>query len=107
SRALVTKGEYVVAAPPHSTILSTRKTMMVSLALLILSVVPASVDAKSKYSVESPLTVDQQKALRRGVGYAKKGKKDKAAPIFNAVISEATDLPKCLAIAEYTEQYGF
>ncbi len=54
----------------------------------------------------STLTVDQQKSLKRAVGYAKSGKGSKAAPIFDSVLSSCTDLPKCIEVASYTEQYG-
>lgn len=54
----------------------------------------------------SPLTVNQQRELRKAAGYAKKGRKDKASPIFNDILATCTDLPKCMAVATYTEQYG-
>lgn len=54
----------------------------------------------------SPLTKEQQRALKRAAAFAKKGRGDKASPIFNDILATCTDLPKCIAVAGYTEQYG-
>jgi hypothetical protein len=37
---------------------------------------------------------------------AKKGQVTKATPIFESVLAECPDLPKCLAVANYTEGFG-
>ncbi|MBX9666780.1 MAG: hypothetical protein K2X93_04135 [Candidatus Obscuribacterales bacterium] len=73
-------------------------------ACLTLPAGPAYADRPDK---DSPLTVNQQRDLRRAVSYAKKGRADKATPIYNEILSACTDLPKCIAVASYTEQYGF
>ncbi len=75
--------------------------------ILLSLMVSNPVLAKSKYSLESPLSVEQQKSLAKGVSYLKKQKPDKATPIFAAVIAQCNDLPKCLSVAEYCEQWGF
>ncbi len=54
----------------------------------------------------SPLTKEQQKALRKAASYAKKGRGDKASPAFNDILATCTDLPKCIAVAAATEDYG-
>lgn len=59
-----------------------------------------------KYIVDSPLTVEQQKSLDKAARYAKQGKSERARPIFQEVLATCNDLPKCLALAGYTEQYG-
>jgi len=59
-----------------------------------------------KVDPDSPLTTDQQRQLRKAAGYAKKGRGDKAGPLFNDILATCTDLPKCMAVATYTEQYG-
>jgi len=59
-----------------------------------------------KVDPNSPLTKDQQRALKKAAGYAKKGQGAKASPIFNDILTTCTDLPKCIAVAAYTEQYG-
>lgn len=54
----------------------------------------------------SPLTKNQQSQLSKAANYAKKGRGDKASPIFNEILAACTDLPKCIAVAAYTEKYG-
>lgn len=69
-----------------------------------------SADAGSKTKeqwVDSPLPVESQQALDRAGKQLKAGKYDKARPIILSCLQSANDVPKCLAIAQYTEQYGF
>lgn len=71
--------------------------------------VPIAADAaKSKqYWADSPLPVESQVALDRAGKYLKSGKYDKARPIIISALQSANDVPKCLAIAQYTEPYAF
>ncbi|MBZ0187433.1 MAG: hypothetical protein K8F91_14395 [Candidatus Obscuribacterales bacterium] len=82
-------------------IVSQSGLFLIALFFLVLQPVQAK-----KYLVDSPLTIDQQKSLNKAAGYAKRGKSDRATPIFNEVLDTCNDLPKCLALAGYTEQYG-
>ncbi len=79
---------------------------LLSTGLVLLGVISPSVQARSKYDPDSPLTIDMQKQLTRAASYAKRGKGDRAAPIFESALAECTDLPKCLALASYTDGYG-
>ena len=79
---------------------------LLSTGLVLLGVISPSVQARSKYDPDSPLTIDMQKQLTRAASYAKHGKGDRAAPIFESALAECTDLPKCLALASYTDGYG-
>ncbi len=53
----------------------------------------------------SPLTDDAQMELERASKYMK-SQPGKATPMIMNALSSATDIPKCLAIAAYTEPYG-
>ena len=57
--------------------------------------------------LDSPLPVESQVALERAGKYMKAGNYDKARPIIVAQLDSAGDVPKCLAIAQYTEPYAF
>ena len=82
-----------------------RRSVAISLMIACVSVMaqPAMAD---KVDPNSPLTKDQQRQLKKAAAYAKKGRGDKASPIFNDILTTCTDLPKCMAVATYTEQYG-
>ncbi len=80
--------------------------LILALALALPVVTPQPLLARSKYDPDSPLTKEQQKALIRAANYAKHGKGSKAAPIFDSELANCTDLPKCLALASYTDGYG-
>ena len=69
--------------------------------LLLASAVPAG----AKKVVDSPLTPDQQHTLDRAA-HSMKSNPGKSNPIFDSVLQTADDIPKCLAIAAYTESYG-
>ena len=75
---------------------------LIAMPLSALAVGPAS----QQSDPNSALTVDQQKALRKAAGYIKSKNGAKAAPIFDSILSSCTDLPKCLEVAQCTEQYG-
>lgn len=68
------------------------------------------VDAAPKTKPEwanSPLTADVQASLERAGKLMKSGKYDKAKPMIMACLESASDVPKCLAIAQYTEPWAF
>lgn len=56
---------------------------------------------------DSPLPVEVQIQLVRAGKLMKSGKYDKAKPIILSSLEGASDVPKCLAIAQYTEPYAF
>lgn len=69
---------------------------------------PISVEAAKKTQwVDSPLPVESQVALDRAGKFLKSGKYDKARPIILSTLQSAGDVPKCLAIAQFTEAYAF
>lgn len=53
----------------------------------------------------SPLTDEAQIELQRASKYMK-SRPDKATPMILNTLNSANDIPKCLAIAAYTEPYG-
>ncbi len=55
----------------------------------------------------SPLSDQQQIQLEKAGRSMKSGKFNKAAPLVMQALDSATDVSKCLAIAAYTEPYGF
>lgn len=57
--------------------------------------------------VNSPLSPEAQIQLQKAGKYMKAGKYDKAGPYLNSALTSADDLRKCLAIADYTDRYGF
>lgn len=69
--------------------------------VLALNVVPSY--AAKKEIVDSPLDSQTQSALRRAV---KSGNSAKAMPVISSALQGATDIPKCLAIAAFTEGTG-
>lgn len=81
-----------------------RSVAAVSLMVACMGVI--ALPAFAKVDPNSPLTTEQQRQLKKAAGYAKKGRGDKASPIFNDILATCTDLPKCMAVATYTEQYG-
>lgn len=62
--------------------------------------------AKSNWQ-DSPLSVEAQSSLDKAGRLMKSGKHDKAKPAILAVLETANDVPKCLAIARYTESYAY
>jgi hypothetical protein len=56
---------------------------------------------------DSPLPVEVQSQLIRAGKLMKSGKYDKAKPMVLSILEGANDVPKCLAIAQYTEPYAF
>jgi hypothetical protein len=82
-----------------------RSLRSVALAVLCVGLLSQAAFA-DRVDPNSPLTKNQQSQLRKAASYAKKGRGDKASPIFNEILTTCTDLPKCIAVAAYTEQYG-
>jgi hypothetical protein len=78
-------------------------------AILLCSIVLSLVSvptASGKKIVDSPLTPEQQHTLDRAAHSMKGGNAAKSSPLFDSVLETANDIPKCLAIAAYTESYG-
>jgi hypothetical protein len=75
--------------------------------IAVLLLVQPAISGRSKEWKNSPLTDEEIKQVRKASSYVKSGQGSKAAPLFAAAISSANDIPKCLAIAEVTESYGF
>jgi len=73
--------------------------------LLILNTVPA-VCARKPWT-DTPLNEEQQVALEKAGRLAKSGKMKAAEPFFNAAIASANDIPKLMAIANFTEGVGY
>ncbi len=76
--------------------------VLAALSLLILS---QSAWAGHKPWPGSPLTDEAQIELERASKYMKNNP-GKAMPMIMNALNTATDIPKCLAIAAYTERYG-
>lgn len=83
------------------------------LALLLL----CSLGGAQSLSIQSAVAKDQTvyysalpdatvKNVERAVKYAKAKKAEKARPLFDAALAECTDVQKCFALADITEQYG-
>ncbi len=68
--------------------------------------VSGSVQAK-QLNPDSPLPVEFQSSMERAARSMKSGKYDRAKPVIESVLASSNDVPKCLAIAEYTEPYAF
>lgn len=56
---------------------------------------------------DSPLAPEVQVQLEKAGRYMKSGKPQQAAPIIESAVSSANDIPKCLAIATFSETYGY
>ncbi|MBX9719916.1 MAG: hypothetical protein K2X81_00850, partial [Candidatus Obscuribacterales bacterium] len=68
---------------------------------------PAMASKPGAEWADSPLPVESQVSLTRAGKLMKSAKYDKAKPIILSALESANDVPKCLAIAQYTEAYGF
>ncbi len=91
-------------------LLMTRNSLL-ALALILSfsgaqSLTVLSACAKDKVIYYSPLSDDNRKSLEKAMRFVKAKKKDKAKPIFDAALAECTDVQKCFALADMTEQYG-
>lgn len=56
---------------------------------------------------DSPLAPEVQVSLERAGRDMKSGKPQRAAPAIQSALASANDIPKCLAIASFTESYGY
>lgn len=78
---------------------------------LLTTVILATLDPcyakKSDQWVDSPLAESQQIALEKAGRLVKSGRAAQAGPMIAQTLAEANDIPKCLAIATFTENYGF
>jgi hypothetical protein len=84
---------------------SSRRFIAVSLALAGMCV-PGALAKKDPPSGSTPLPQDMAKYVKRAAGAMKSGKYDKAAANIQGLLDGATDVAKCLALAESTEAYG-
>ncbi|HEY9773451.1 MAG TPA: hypothetical protein V6C81_06545 [Planktothrix sp.] len=67
----------------------------------------APVLAKKAPPADSPLTPEQQSLVDRAAHNSKNTRgAEKAAPLFLQALQSANDMPKCLAIAAGTEEFG-
>ncbi len=87
-----------------SQFINSPKTFLVVVALL--AMVPAQVVARAGQS-DSPLPPEVQSQLERAGHLLKSGKPQKASPIIESALNSANDIPKCLAVASFTESYGY
>lgn len=74
---------------------------------LFLCASPAIAAPKKSEWADSPLPIELQGQLERAGKTMKSGKYDKAKPMLLSALEGANDVPKCLAIAQYTEPYAF
>lgn len=63
--------------------------------------------SSTKVDPTSPLAAEVQGELARAGKIMKTGKYDRAKPMIQSALASANDVPKCLAIAEFTEPYAF
>jgi hypothetical protein len=61
---------------------------------------------KAKYQSDSPLGADVQVSLDRARRFMKSGKADRATAVVQSALDSANDVPRCLAIASFTESWG-
>ncbi|HEY9870011.1 MAG TPA: hypothetical protein V6D08_12670 [Candidatus Obscuribacterales bacterium] len=80
-----------------------KKTIL--LVLVILLAVPEASAARKPWP-DSPLPVESQVSLERAGKLMKSGKYEKAEPLILAELERSNDIPKCLAIAAFTEAYA-
>ena len=77
-----------------------------ALLISVLCICPSESRPREQWS-NSPLSVEVQGQLERAGKLMKSGKYGSARPMVLSALGSATDVPKCLAIAEYTEPYAF
>lgn len=76
------------------------------LGLAAMLTVCLAVEAK-QVNPDSPLAAEMQVSMDRIGKQMKSGKYEKAKSAINSMVQSCTDVPKCLAIAEYTEPYAY
>lgn len=82
-------------------------TRLLSLVFLvvILNMVLSTTFARQPWP-NSPLAVESQTQLEKAHRYMKSGRFDRAHPLVLAALDSANDVPKCLAIASFTEGFA-
>src|SRR5437870_4142959 len=76
------------------------------LTILLLLLMAGPLSARTPWP-DSPLAPEVQVSLERAGHDIKSGKPQRAAPAIESALSAANDIPKCLAIASFTETYGY
>lgn len=89
---------------PTFGLLMSRQVGVLALAFLLAS--QSSIAARKAWP-NSPLPVEVQAELEKAGRFMKSGKPLKAAPMIEATIASADSIPKCLAVADFTETYGY
>lgn len=56
---------------------------------------------------DSPLPIEAQSSLERAGKLMKSGKYEKAKPLIMSVLEAQNDVPKCIAVAQFTEAHAF
>jgi len=75
-------------------------------AVVIPSVVPIALAAKGA-TPDSVLPAEDQVQLKKARSLLSSGKVDKASPIILFCLDSANDIPRCLALAQFTEPFAY
>jgi hypothetical protein len=99
------------STPKHSNSkIQSRHTKPMLAAAFLLAFVMASSNtvtaSASSADINQPLTKNQLSAARRGNGYAKSNKADKAQVAYQSAIDQAVSVEQCIALVKNTEHYG-
>lgn len=78
-----------------------------SLTLALYAVAGFSSPVEAKKDPDSPLTYDTQGYLEKATKYARSGKREKAVGLLQSALDSANDIPKCLAVANFIEEYRY
>jgi len=76
-------------------------------ALVVSSLGLQPCQARYEFPPDSPLVAEDQSRLIKAQKYLRSRKVQKAAPLIYATLDAANDIPKCLALAVFTEPYGY
>lgn len=82
-----------------------RRSFLPLACLAILSVVPVPGQCRQDWT-DSPLSSESQVVLEKAMKLMRSGKFDRAAPMVLSALESANDIPKCVAIANYTETFA-
>ncbi len=80
-------------------------TIVLGMSLYAVTATFCPVEAKK--DPDSPLTYDTQGYLEKATKYARSGKKEKAIGLLQSALDSANDIPKCLAVANFIEEYRY
>lgn len=83
-----------------------RSFVFILIAAAMLYAVPDASAGKDRW-LNSPLSASAQSSLDRAAKYLKRKKPAKAKPYIASALATANDLPKCFAIASFTEPFGY